>query len=55
MIYCIKAFDRPINKAPAKPCLSRHSFQFSFNNNKTYGVLNLVMYPQRNGERNFLI
>ena len=34
-----KAFDRSINKVPAKPCLSRHNLYLSINYNKAYCVL----------------
>ena len=50
-----KAFDRSINKVPAKSCLSRHNLHLSINDNKAYCVLNSFLYPQRKGERTFPI
>lgn len=42
-----------INKASVKPGLNKHDPHFSINNDKTYFVLNPVLYPHKNGERNF--
>ena len=53
MIDCIKDFDRSINKAPAKPCLSRHNLHLSINDSIAYCVLNPFLYLQINEERNF--
>ena len=50
-----KAFDRSINKAPAKPCLSRHNLHLSIIDNKACSVLNPFLYLQSNGERSFPI
>ena len=50
-----KALDKSINKAPAKPCLSRQNFNFSISVNKAYGVLKPSIYTHKNGERNFPI
>ena len=35
MIYCLKGF---YIKVPAKPCLTRHNFHLSINDNKGYCV-----------------
>ena len=45
--------DMSINKASVKPGLNKLDPHFSINNDKTYFVLNPVLYPHKNGERNF--
>ena len=57
MIYCVKGFNlnKFLDKAPAKPCLSRKNFQLSTSVNKAYCVLKPFLYPHKNGDRNFRI
>ena len=48
-----KALDKSSNKAPEKSCLARQDFYLSISINKPHCVLKPLLYPHKNGERNF--
>ena len=48
-----KALDKSINKARAKPCLSRQNFRPSVSANKACCVQNSFLYPHKSRKRHF--